>query len=321
MGLFLGAWSILGADETDTRHLSVEAGLMVFDRNEAADRLGDWAEENGGYFTWKSDESVRLRVPDEAVGGFRDVLEEIGEGILQIGQSSTDLRDEMMRSRSVLEAREEILEKNIDLLDTSDVEGTLELEQEIRRLMDDIDASRGYLSKLEHDALMAVIEVSLSFRQQTVPVYRASRFEWINNVDFYYFLEDYPPAALSFSLGGDPIPVPDGFAKVNSSGEFSALSPEGVRIRIRKVKNYPEQNRDFWQQALKTDLGLRGYIPLDYEQESDWGDGRPFANCLWALPLGNEDYLYLTSIRVTGQKIEVLEMAGKAEFMKGYLKD
>ncbi len=40
---------------------------------------------------------------------------------------------------------------------------------------------------------------------------------------------------------------------------------------------------------------------------------------LWAVPLGNQDYFYLSGIRLNGRKIQILEMAGEAEFVLGYL--
>ena len=313
-----GFQALAAQEADDTRHISIDAGLMVFDRRVAADQLGDWADANGGYFTWKSDDAVVLRVPDDAVEDLRDYLGDIGDGILHYGRSEADLREQMMRARSALEAREEILGKNRELLDSSDVEGTLELERELRRLMAEIDASRGLLVRLEHDAAMARIHIALSFRQQTVPVQRPSRFEWINHVDFYGFLDGYEMAGAK-TFRGSPIPVPEGFAEIVGWGGMDALSPEGVRLRVRRVANYPEQTAEFWDKALVTDLSERGYLPVNRETRTDWGGNGEFLANLWALPVGNEDYLYLIGLRVNGKWIEVLELAGKAEYVDAVL--
>ena len=301
----------------DTLHLSVDAGIMVFDRVAASDALARWAEDHGGYFTWKSEESVRLRVPDEAVEGFRDVLDDSAEAVLRYDQSTQDMREQLLLSRSALEAREEVLAKNLEYLSSSDVEGTLELEKEIRRLMSEIDGYRGTLRRLEHDRAMATIQVALSFQQSTVPGSRPSSFPWIGGVDFFRFMNVSMRGGAVF--GSRPIPMPEGFAEVERRPDFLAISPEGVRLRVRSVKNYPEQSLDFWIKALSSDLENRGYVPVNDLRIRDWGGSGTFQNSLWAVPLGNEDYLYLVSLRLHGKKIEILEAAGPAEFAAGYL--
>ncbi len=317
------AVSFLAAEETDTRHLSVQAGLMVFNRQETADKLALWAEENGGYFTWKSDESVRLRVPDKAVDNLRDYLTGISDALLSYERSTIDLREDIIRSRSALEAKEEILAKNLALLESSNVQGTLALEREIRRLMQNIDFNRGMLRKMEHDAQMAMLDIYLSFNQQTVAQDRPSRFSWINSVDFYFFIDSYPwEGKMKPLFPSKPIPVPEGFARLEKAKEFNLISSEGVKLQIKTVDNYPEQNIDFWAATLQSDLENRGYLPMPLPETMDWGGGGVFHTFLWALPVGTEDYLYLTGIRLnsTGRKIEILEMAGKAEYVSGTLK-
>lgn len=312
--------SALGSQESDTLHLAVNAQVMVFDRSVAADELADWAVENGGYFTWKSEESIRIRVPDEKAIPFRAYLEDLSEVMIDYNQSAYDLREDLNSSRSALEAREEILLKNLSYLSSSDVEGTLELEKEIRRLMGEIDGYRGMLRRLEHDRKMAVIDVSLSFRQQTIPDRLPSNFSWINDMDFYRFINSSMYQSGGLGLGVALIDLPVGFALIDKSPVFLAISAEGVRLRVRKIDNYPEQSAEFWAKALESDLRNRGYLAFESVGKKDWGGEVQFTSSLWALPLGNEDYLYLTSLRLKGGKLEVLEMAGKAEYMMSYLK-
>jgi hypothetical protein len=309
----------LFAQEADTLHLSVQTQILVFDRSTASDDLSVWAEQNGGYFTWKSEESIRIRIPDEKVIPFRAYLENVSDVVIQYDQSAQDLRETLMSSRSALEAREEILIKNLSYLSTSDVEGTLELEREIRRLMAEIDSYRGLLRRLEHDRSMAVIEVSLSFRQQTIPDSLPSNFAWINSLDFYSFMNFQMTRSRRPGLGRSSIELPDGFALIDKFPVYKAISPEGVRLRIRDTDNYPEQSVDFWVDALTTDLQNRGYLPVESTSGDEWGNDKTFNSLLWAVPWGNEDYLYLTALRLTNGKIEILEMAGKAEFMLKYL--
>ena len=309
----------LGGAAADTMYLSIETGLMVFDRQAAAESLGNWAEANGGYFTMKSDEYVHLRVPDARAEAFRGYVEGISDGILSFGRVTTDLGLEILRLTAAVEAREEILQRNLELLDSSDVEGTLELEREIRRLMNEIDSSRGRLRRLQNDARYASIAVSLSFRSQTLPDHRPSNFGWINGVDFYGFISGYPRNDGKW-LAGDPIDKPAGFAEIESSRSYMAISPEGIRLRIVRVENYPEQGADFWIAALSRDLRERGYLEMEEDIVlPEFDSDEPFLSTLWGMPVGEEDYLYLIGLRVSGRQLELLEMAGQAEYVMKYL--
>ncbi len=305
----------------DTMHVSIEAGLMVFDRRAAAESLGNWADNNGGYFTFVSDEYVVLRVPDDKAESFRSYAEGISDSIISYGRSTVDLRQEILRLSASVEANEEILGRNLELLDVSDVEGTLALEQEVRRLMNEIDAAKGKLRKINNDAAMALISVSLSFRSQTLADHRPSNFDWINRVDFYNFVSGWSRADGKKPGSGNIVP-PQGFAPVDSRRSWEAISPEGLRLRILRVKNYPEQNQDFWTTALERDLRERGYLPVAQNSAIiDFEAGDDFATSLWGMPVGELDYLYLIGIRVDGKKLDILEFAGPAEYVREYLED
>ena len=102
---------------------------------------------------------------------------------------------------------------------------------------------------------------------------------------------------------------PEGFAEIKQDKQYKAVSPEGMLFGVRTVENYPEQDLDFWSKALKTHLAKEGYRVIS--------DGEPFqAGDLqgilfeWAVPYGNEDFIYLTAIVVQDKKIAIAEAAG-----------
>ena len=49
-------------------------------------------------------------------------------------------------------------------------------------------------------------------------------------------------AVLLLSCGQVEVETPEGFAKSETSDRFRAISPEGVVLRIRSVRNEPRQN-------------------------------------------------------------------------------
>ena len=308
--------SLLSARETDTLSYQVDARLLVENRQAASDKIALWVESRGGYFTRKTDEIIDFRIPDEQVTSLVPYLEQISLEVVEYSQSTTDLREELLSSHSALKAREENLAKNISYIDSSDVEGTMTLETEIRRLMNEIDSYRGHLRRIENDRKFARVEILLTFQNQSIPDSRPSRFDWINQVDFYDFM-NAPILTPRNGWGGPEVTLPEGFALVDNKPRFKAVSPEGVRIRVSRKENYPEQTPEFWKDALFSYMEGRGYISLNNSSSINLGGG-DFTVRWWGVPYGNEDYSYITGLRLSRGKIEVLEIAGPAVYVKEY---
>lgn len=168
---------------------SLRARILVHDPEAAVDSLVRWSEERGGYFVYRSPERVLLRVPDAAAGPFRTFLEELAEDLVEISLEARDLRQRVVQVLAGIESRREILDRNLAHLRRADVAGTLAIEREIMRLVGEIESLKGELRKLEQDRRFLAAEVLLSFQDQTLPRDIPSSFQWINQVDFYRYME------------------------------------------------------------------------------------------------------------------------------------
>jgi len=107
---------------------------------------------------------------------------------------------------------------------------------------------------------------------------------------------------------------PEGFAEVlpwqTAATEYRAVSPEGMMYRVRTLKNYPVQTLEFWSEALQNHLEKEGYRGISDGQAFQTGEnsGMMFE---WALPYGNQSYIYLTAIVVSEKRIAVAEAAAE----------
>jgi hypothetical protein len=168
--------------------------ILVADPEGTAGRLAEWAEGRGGYYTYKSTELLVLRVPMDQLEALRVLAEGEAEQVVSIGFEAQDLREGIVSATSGIRSREEILEKNLSYLDRADVAGTLAIEREITRLLQEIEALKGRLNMLVHDTRYARAEIQLSFMEQTLPHDIPSSFQWINSIDFYtYVQKGYAP--------------------------------------------------------------------------------------------------------------------------------
>ena len=121
-------------------------------------------------------------------------------------------------------------------------------------------------------------------------------------------------AVLVLSSCATLVQKPEGFAEVlprqAAATQYKAVSPEGMIYRVRTLSNYPVQTLEFWAEALQNHLEKEGYRSVS--------DGRSFQTAdnsgmifEWAMPYGNESYIYLTAIVVSEKRIAVAEAAAE----------
>jgi hypothetical protein len=304
LGLLLAA-SVPAED--NYLHQSVRATMLVADPAAAADRLEAWCNARGGYVLYKSDERVSFRLPHAALPELRPFLEELSEDVLDFAPQAVDLREQLARTRSSLASRREMLERNLAMLGQADVAGTLAIEQEMLGMVKEVEDLEAALARLGVDQAYALAEVALRFEQAALPEDIPSSFPWINEVGFYRFVKGGPARGRSPAA----VRAPAGYATLARCGRggFRALSPEGLPFRVRGFKNAPSKDLGFWSEALKSQLVKEGYRPN--------GEARSFrAGALegsireWVVPYGEESWLYLTALVVTGKRIILAEAAG-----------
>ena len=170
-------------------HHRIRATILVADPDKAADEIAAWAEAAGGYYLLKSSDEVLIRFPYQAMGELRKTLEKIAEDVIEISPEAFDLREDILGLESGIRSREEILKKNTSYISEADVEGTLAIEQEIIKLLSEVESLKGKLRKLNVDRLYSIGRVSLKFMEQSIPEDIPSSFAWINTVDFYRFMQ------------------------------------------------------------------------------------------------------------------------------------
>lgn len=168
----------------------IQAHLLVHDPESTIQRLVEWAEERGGYFVYRSLQRVELRIPSRYSSEVRLLTEEIGEEVIDLTIEARDLRQRMLQVNAGIKSRREILSRNLAHLRRADLESALAIEQEVSRLMEEIERLEGELRRLQRDISFARVEMNLTFQGQELPVDIPSSFAWIDQVDFYRYMEE-----------------------------------------------------------------------------------------------------------------------------------
>ena len=178
------------AGQTNFLAIKIRAQIIVTDRIAAGETLTSWAEENGGFFLFRSLDLITLRIKVEKVEEFRSYLSGAAEELVTYEPSAVDVREELATVDAGIESRENVLNLVLEYLEETDVEGTLALEREIGALVTEVEFLKGRQRRLVNDSAFAFAEIFLSSPQQSIPVALPSSFHWINTVDLYRFLNE-----------------------------------------------------------------------------------------------------------------------------------
>lgn len=172
--------------------VTVDAQVLVSDREVVGLSITDWADSIGGYFVLRTLDQVVIRVPVERVAELRRHLEELEATVLRYNPGAYDLREDLFGVTAGITSRTEAIDQILLFLDDSDVSATLSFERELRGLMDELEYFTGRRRQIINDSTYARATVHLSSRQQSIPQQRPSSFDWINSVDLYRFLNEVP---------------------------------------------------------------------------------------------------------------------------------
>jgi hypothetical protein len=124
-------------------------------------------------------------------------------------------------------------------------------------------------------------------------------------------------ALLTASCSRIRIEQPEGFAEIKGGDRYRAISPEGMLLGVRTVKNYPKKDLDFWAEALRNQLEKEGYKLISGDETFQVGE-RKGVLYEWGVPLGNESYIYLTAIVVMENRIAIAEAGGEHTVYRRY---
>lgn len=121
-------------------------------------------------------------------------------------------------------------------------------------------------------------------------------------------------AALLFALaaGCGPayqVETPKSFRRYEQSADFRWITPEGVVLRGREVKNEPRAELPFWAEATRHHLERKGY-KLQKERDFQSASGTAGKRLDFLVPRGGEDWLFTIALMVEGERVLLIEAGG-----------
>ena len=207
---------------------TVGMGLVVASVAESVDRIGDLAQELGGW-TVSSDRSaihhgfVSVRVPAQNLDGAVRRIRDLGIRTEYESSTSQDVTDEYVDITSRLRSLRATEEALLALLaQATDVEDALEVQRELTDLQAEIESLQGRIKFLEQTAAFSLISVDLTLAPTNMPVnagpdqtfsagqparFRAT-FSPPEGIDEFYFVWDFGDGSTAEGTGSAPTTQP-----------------------------------------------------------------------------------------------------------------
>ncbi|MEX1368999.1 MAG: serine/threonine protein kinase [Nannocystaceae bacterium] len=125
----------------------------------------------------------------------------------------------------------------------------------------------------------------------------------------------------ALALGGcatTSLQTPTGFATHHGDRddryEYRASDGEGVVLGVRREKNEPRGDLDFWSAAVDVKLRQAGYEALSMDDVAS-ADGLPGRQIRYVLPHQGRELSFWVTLFVTSRSVVIVEAGGDSEFL------
>lgn len=316
--LFLTSTLFSPLSKAEELYINSNITLKVQKKEQVADALVSKAEELGGYYSSRSDYALQLKIP---VAKAEEYLEFVTEQGLVANRSfnSQSLSQEIADLRARLKTREELLQKYFGILEEAQSDHVIAVENEVIRLISEIENLKGQLRKQEHLSTFADISIEFRFRNRRAPIADgSSSFAWINTLNITDMLYNFQS---NWSIGSQKSTgqIPEGFAEYTKvKKDIKASSHDGVFYRIRTDKPKPSADDQFWAEAVSKRMTEAGYHPYEKEntiKAQKLGNGFIIKTLA---PNGSEDMSYWIAFHQVGKKLVIIEALGEVSTFSLY---
>lgn len=166
---------VAAVQEGSPQRLIIRTGdmsIVVTDTKEAMDRIGQMAEEGGGWVVssnvFQYDENAEtgnmtVRVPAAGFQSFLEAVQLMAVDVTRVSTSGQDVTEEYVDLSSRLDNLEATAARVRNFLDeTKDVEEALAVNQELSRLEGEIEVIKGRMQYLEQSAAFSTVSIDLT---------------------------------------------------------------------------------------------------------------------------------------------------------------
>ncbi|MBN2804120.1 MAG: DUF4349 domain-containing protein [Deltaproteobacteria bacterium] len=178
--------------EDDTRKTAVRVSIIlkVLNPADSQNNIKQNALNIGGFASYMSDNSIIIKIPPKKLNEAISKIELEGT-VLTKNLNRQDITMDIAQLNASLVSKEEILTKLRTFFDSADLESTLDIEQNMFQIVNEIENIKGQLRLLKDQSDWNVIDISFQFRERESVNNMTSPFTWLNSANVTDFLENF----------------------------------------------------------------------------------------------------------------------------------
>ena len=176
---------------TSIYHVTARCVLKTGNREGAAEKINQIAENNGGWLILQKPDIINLRIPVESVDDLVEAIDSMGMVTDKV-YNRTDCTAQYLNVIAQIQAKQSLLNQYLVVLDSSGTGGIYPVSRSIADLQQGLEELEGNMKGMLERMRYANVKISFQFFDRRQPLATGkSNFEWLNSVNLHSLLEDF----------------------------------------------------------------------------------------------------------------------------------
>ncbi|MBX2850582.1 MAG: DUF4349 domain-containing protein [Phycisphaeraceae bacterium] len=274
-------------------------------------------ESFGGYIGDSSPGRMQVRIPadrfEEALDGL-SALGSVKQRVVQAEEASERVVDLESRLRSLHALRDRLIE----MVDRAEnIKHALEVQKELANVIDQIELINGRLRLTKQQIAYATIDLAISPTPAEHRLTPGIPVAWVRDLGSVFRQRSVIDVTAPRRLrDGVSIDLPDGFIKTSQDNYITqAIDANGVRVRVRRHKNFDGGSTKFWQQLITRSLDDNAGLNVEKPMPVRFERGKPGQLILGSKTMAGETVRYMVAVGVASDEdyVYTFEAWGIAE--------
>ena len=292
-------------------------GLQVDRVSIVQERAKSAVESFGGYIGDSSPGKMQVRVPADRFEEALDTLAGLGnvtQRIVKAEEASERVVDLESRLRSLYALRDRLIE----MVDRAEnIKHALEVQQELARVIDQIELINGRLRLTKQQIAYATIDLTINSTPAEQRLTPGIPVAWVRDLGSVFSQRNGIDVTTPRKLrDGVSIDLPEGFIKTSQENYVTqAIDANGVSLRIRRHKNFDGGSTRFWQQLITRALDDNAGLSIGDTQPVSFERGDPGQLIEGSKTMAGETVRYMIAVGVATDEdyVYTFEAWGVAE--------
>jgi len=290
-------------------------GLQADDVASAQHRIAQATADLGGYVGESSNGRIVARVPSDRFDEAMKRFEAMGN-MTRKEVTAQDVTDRVVDLESRLRNGQAMRDRLIDMIERAeDMEAALKIEQELHRVMEQIELIEGRLRLARQQVAYATITITLTRTPDEQRLKPEIPIAWVRDLGDVLDRRDEIDVTTPTRLrDGVRVELPESFIRVHQMNYVTqAIDSEGVRIRVRRQQNFDEGRLAFWSALVARSLRENSGLTMTPRSEVTLYDDHAGTLVGGTKRIGGHEVRYLIALAVSDDYIYTFEAWGEAE--------